>query len=38
MRPYNGTTRGTVWAETTEDLRRRSLEVDLLRLAAKGWI
>ncbi len=32
------TTRGTEWVKATEDLRRRSLEVDRLRLAMNGWI
>lgn len=32
------TTRGTWWNEATEDLRRRSLEADHLRLAMDGWI
>ena len=33
-----GTTRGTDWCVATDDLRRRSLEADHLRLALNGWI
>lgn len=33
-----GTTRGTEWRAATDDLRRRSLEADHLRLAMDGWI
>jgi hypothetical protein len=33
-----GTTRGTEWGKTTEDLRYRSLEADRMRLALNGWI
>lgn len=32
------TTRGTEWLKATEELRRRSLDADLMRYAANGWI
>lgn len=33
-----GTTRGTEWDKTTQDLRHRSFEADRLRLAMDGLI
>ena len=33
-----GAPRSTRWGDTTFDLRRRALDVQLLRLGLKGWI